>query len=63
MSNSDLAWAFNKSYGLQNGNNKQNHFRAWAVRSGDVGSDTVPEPGTLLLIGLGLAGLAGRRRR
>ncbi len=59
---SDLAWAFNNNYGLQNGNNKLNHFRAWAVRSGDVVGGTVPEPGTLLLVGLGLAGLVGRRR-
>ena len=34
---------------------------AWAVRPGDVA--TVPEPGSALLVGLGLAGLAALRRR
>lgn len=37
-------------------------FYVWPVRDGDVAT-TVPEPGTLALFGLGIAGLAFTRRR
>ncbi len=59
------AWNFRSSSGRQFSSNKSSVFYAWAVRSGDVGGGgggTVPEPGTLLLMGLGLAGLVVRRR-
>ncbi|HBV21138.1 MAG TPA: hypothetical protein DEF07_05400 [Nitrosomonas sp.] len=35
---------------------------AWAVHSGDVGAASVPEPGTIALMGLGLSGLLGLGR-
>lgn len=36
---------------------------AWAVHDGDVGAVSVPEPGTIALMGLGLLGLLGLGRR
>ncbi|MCP4290145.1 MAG: DUF1566 domain-containing protein [Gammaproteobacteria bacterium] len=53
--NTSDAWSFYTSHGLQGLHNKRNEFYAWAVRSGDVAG--VPEPSTILLMGLGLAGL------
>ncbi len=59
------AWEFYFGRGYQNLNYKGVNFYALAVRPGEVSA--VPIPGTLLLLGTGLAGLGafrqGRRRR
>ncbi|MCP3663388.1 MAG: DUF1566 domain-containing protein [Gammaproteobacteria bacterium] len=54
------AWLFNTGYGLQSYGYKYNEFYAWVVRDGDVAG--VSEPATVLLFGLGLAGLVVARR-
>ncbi len=43
--------------------NKNFSRHAWAVHDGDVGTVTVPAPGTIALMGLGLAGLLSLSRR
>ena len=60
--NPDLAWLFSTNYGLQFSYGKGYDSYAIAVRPGDV-SAPVPEPGTLLLLCSGLAGLATWRKR
>lgn len=58
----EYAWAFFTGSGFQRPIPSADiEFSAWAVRPGDVA--TVPEPGSALLVGLGLAGLAALRRR
>jgi len=57
------AWYFGTNYGGQFAYYKFYDMYAWAVRSGDVASQAVPEPSIIALLGLGLFGLAVGRRR
>jgi hypothetical protein len=61
--NQASAWTFDPYYGFQYGDPKYNEHYAWAVSSGDIAA--VPEADTwvMLLAGLGLVGVAARRRR
>lgn len=54
----DSAWRFSPITGGQGPQPKEAFNYVWALRTGDV-----PEPGTLILLGLGFAGLSAMRKR
>lgn len=60
-SDSTLVWGFYFGNGFQDHNSKNNDYRAWAVHDGDVAA--IPEPKVLamLIVGLGMVGVAARR--
>jgi len=58
----NTAWTLYFSHGAQDWDDKTGHVYALAVHPGER-STSVPEPGTLLLLGSGLAGIAVFRKR
>ncbi len=63
--NTTLAWSSRYHTGAQRKTDKTIEGYALAVRPGDVAAAAVPEPGTIMSLGFGLAGMAfyGVRRR
>ena len=65
VGNSSCAWYFRMGYGGQNSLYKEGGLSAYglAVRTGQVSASSTPVPGTVLLLGIGIAGLAEAGRR
>lgn len=62
--NIGYAWSFSMSHGGQGPSSETTAaYYAWAVSPGDVGAVPEPEAWVMLLAGLGLVGVATRRRR
>jgi hypothetical protein len=59
----DFAWTFYFGIGYQTTTPKDGNTFAWAVRDGDVAAVPEASTWTMLLAGLGLIGVAARRRR
>ncbi|MDT4288434.1 DUF1566 domain-containing protein [Methylomonas sp. MO1] len=61
--NPTSAWLFNTIIGLQAYSDKTIQLYAWAVSPGQVAAAPVPAPGAIWLMGTGLLGLLGVKRR
>lgn len=57
------AWYSDFRYGYQQWVHEDTTFYALAVRPGDVAAASVPEPGTMMLMGSAIAGFAAFRKR